>query len=94
MGALQPWHLIVILVIVLMVFGPGKLPDLGRSLGEGMRELKKASADVSADSLASAPAASSTTGERCSACGSAVASRTRFCGYCGQEVRRAGAHTA
>ena len=39
-GALQPWHLIVILVIVLIVFGPGKLPDLGQSLGRGIREFK------------------------------------------------------
>lgn len=39
-GVLQPWHLIVILVIVLIVFGPGKLPDLGQSLGRGIREFK------------------------------------------------------
>ncbi|MBV9169551.1 MAG: twin-arginine translocase TatA/TatE family subunit [Chloroflexi bacterium] len=41
-GALQPGHLIVILVIVLLIFGPGKLPELGKALGDGMRELKKA----------------------------------------------------
>ena len=39
-GLLQPWHLLVILVIVLIVFGPGKLPDLGQSLGRGIREFK------------------------------------------------------
>jgi sec-independent protein translocase protein TatA len=39
-GVFQPWHLIVILVIVLIVFGPGKLPDLGQSLGRGIREFK------------------------------------------------------
>jgi sec-independent protein translocase protein TatA len=42
LGALQPGHLIVILVIVLLIFGPGKLPDLGKAMGEGLRELKKA----------------------------------------------------
>src|SRR6266850_4922384 len=42
MGALQPGHLIVILVIVLLIFGPGKLPELGRAMGDGLRELKKA----------------------------------------------------
>src|SRR5438105_884390 len=42
LGALQPGHLILILVIVLLIFGPGKLPELGRALGDGMRELKKA----------------------------------------------------
>jgi sec-independent protein translocase protein TatA len=33
-------ELIVVLVIALIVFGPKKLPDLGRSLGGGMREFK------------------------------------------------------
>jgi len=35
-----PMELIVVLVIALIVFGPKKLPDLGRSLGSGMREFK------------------------------------------------------
>jgi sec-independent protein translocase protein TatA len=42
LGALQPGHLIVVLVIVLLIFGPGKLPELGRAVGDGLRELKKA----------------------------------------------------
>ena len=37
-----PMELIVLLVIALIVFGPKKLPDLGRSLGHGMREFKDA----------------------------------------------------
>ncbi len=41
-GLLQPTHLLFILVIVLILFGPGKLPDLGRSLGKGIREFKDA----------------------------------------------------
>ena len=35
-----PMELIVVLVIALVVFGPKRLPDLGRSLGGGMREFK------------------------------------------------------
>jgi sec-independent protein translocase protein TatA len=35
-----PLEIVVILVIVLIVFGPKRLPDLGRSLGRGMREFK------------------------------------------------------
>jgi sec-independent protein translocase protein TatA len=35
-----PMELIVVLVIALVIFGPRKLPDLGRSLGSGMREFK------------------------------------------------------
>ncbi len=35
-----PLEIVVILVIVLVIFGPKRLPDLGRSLGKGMREFK------------------------------------------------------
>ena len=36
----SPMELIIILIVVLIVFGPKRLPDLGRSLGRGMREFK------------------------------------------------------
>jgi sec-independent protein translocase protein TatA len=41
-GILQPTHLILILVIALVVFGPGKLSDVGSSLGKSLRDFKKA----------------------------------------------------
>lgn len=41
-GILQPMHLIVILIIALLIFGPGKLPELGSSLGKAIRGFKKA----------------------------------------------------
>ena len=41
-GLFQPVHLIFILLIVLIIFGPGKLPELGRGLGKGIREFKEA----------------------------------------------------
>jgi sec-independent protein translocase protein TatA len=39
-GLTQPWHIILILAIALMLFGGRKLPEIGRSLGTGMREFK------------------------------------------------------
>jgi len=41
-GLFQPLHLIVIFLIALVVFGPKKLPDLGKGLGEAIRGFKKA----------------------------------------------------
>jgi sec-independent protein translocase protein TatA len=41
-GLLQPTHLFFILLIVLVIFGPGKLPELGSGLGKGIREFKDA----------------------------------------------------
>ena len=40
MFAPTPIEIIVVLIIVLIIFGPKRLPDLGRSLGRGMREFK------------------------------------------------------
>jgi sec-independent protein translocase protein TatA len=39
---LQPQHLLVVLGIALLMFGPTKLPELGKGLGEGIRGFKKA----------------------------------------------------
>lgn len=101
-GALQPGHLIVILVIVLLIFGPGKLPELGKAMGEGLKELKKATGQEEAkDSGTSAattttPAASSsstatvtpiTAATRvCPSCRAAVAAGDKFCGNCGASM--------
>lgn len=41
-GLFQPTHLFFILLIVLIIFGPGKLPELGKGLGKGIREFKDA----------------------------------------------------
>ena len=40
-GLFQPMHLLVIFFIALLVFGPKKLPELGKGLGEGIRALKE-----------------------------------------------------
>lgn len=40
-GLFQPMHLLVIFFIALLVFGPKKLPELGKGLGDGIRALKE-----------------------------------------------------
>ena len=42
MGSLSPVHLIIILVIALLVLGPGKLPETGAALGKAIREFRQA----------------------------------------------------
>jgi len=39
-GLLQPTHLLVILAVALFVFGPKKLPELGKGLGDGIRNFR------------------------------------------------------
>lgn len=40
MGAMKPWHIVVLVVLVLLLFGAGKLPSLARNLGKSMRIFK------------------------------------------------------
>jgi sec-independent protein translocase protein TatA len=40
-GLLQPSHLLIILAVAVLFFGPKKLPELGKGLAEGIRDFKK-----------------------------------------------------
>ena len=87
-GVLQPWHVIVILVIVLVIFGPGKLPMLGKAVGDTVRDFKKAVGDEPAKpGTASATTTVTelplTATHPCPTCQKPVSVTDRFCGACG-----------
>ena len=66
-GIMQPMHLLVILIIALLFFGPSKLGELGKGLGDGIRHFKKAMKDEPAPAPAPAeskPAAEDKTQEQ------------------------------
>ncbi|MEU9029622.1 Sec-independent protein translocase subunit TatA [Streptomyces sp. NPDC048383] len=48
-NAVEPWHLIVVLVVCLLVFGSKKLPDMARSLGRSARILKAETRELRAE---------------------------------------------
>jgi sec-independent protein translocase protein TatA len=48
-GLFQPTHLIIILVIALVVFGPSKVSDVGSSLGKAIRGFKKSMSELTGD---------------------------------------------
>jgi len=48
-GLFQPMHLLVIFFIALLVFGPKKLPELGKGIGEGIRALKEGMKDTTSE---------------------------------------------
>lgn len=54
-GIFQPTHLLLILVIVLIIFGPGKLPELGKALGQGIREFRDSTAGQATNPQAEPP---------------------------------------
>lgn len=55
MGALSPLHLVIVLVVALLVLGPGKLPETGAALGRAIREFRSA-VDGTADAITTATA--------------------------------------
>ena len=57
MPNIGPVELVIILVIALLVIGPGKLPDVGSALGKSIREFRKAATDVQESVKLDAPIA-------------------------------------
>ena len=60
-GLFQPMHLLVIFFIALLVFGPKKLPELGKGIGEGLRALKEGMKEHSSEPVQSKDHAATTT---------------------------------
>ena len=57
MFGLEPWHIVLLLAVVLVVFGPKRLPEIGKSLGASISEFRKATSEFgdAAKSGAAAP---------------------------------------
>lgn len=49
MFGLQPIHIVLIVLVALLIFGPKKLPEFGKNLGKSIREFKQASKEMSED---------------------------------------------
>jgi len=90
-------ELIIIAIIVLLLFGPGKAADLGGSLGKSIREFRKATREDEGAAPTSTPALSSATGSGdasvaatggrfCVECGSKAADGQKFCMNCGKPL--------
>lgn len=58
MAGLGPWELGIILVIIMIIFGAGKLPDVARSLGQGVKEFKKEASEEPGGTISSTTVAS------------------------------------
>lgn len=54
-GLFEPMHLIIILVIVLLIFGPSRLGEIGKGLGKSIRDFKKAVSEDDKGEVAKEP---------------------------------------
>ncbi len=75
----NPLHLVLLLVIILIVFGAGKLPGVGTALGQSIKEFKKAANEPGTNA--------STSGESCEKCQTAIPAGAQFCPSCGASAR-------
>jgi sec-independent protein translocase protein TatA len=82
MGALQPLHLVLVLIIVLIVFGAGRLTEVGGALGKGVRDFRS---NVEGKD-ATTPATTAGAARHCTSCGAELAPGARFCAKCGAGV--------
>ncbi|MFF1743623.1 Sec-independent protein translocase subunit TatA [Streptomyces mirabilis] len=57
-NGLEPWHLLIVAIVIIVLFGSKKLPDTARALGKSMRILKSEAGAMKHDGTAPAPAAS------------------------------------
>lgn len=51
MGALSPYHLLIVVIVLILLFGSSRLPDTARSLGRSMRIFKSEMSEMKRDSL-------------------------------------------
>jgi sec-independent protein translocase protein TatA len=84
---LQPTHLILILVVALLIFGPSRLPEIGRSFGSMLREFSSATKEATQgfqEGIVSTPATKEEVAVvSCKSCGKPVQPGVKFCPECG-----------
>jgi TatA/E family protein of Tat protein translocase len=96
---IQPIHLLIIVVFALIIFGPKRLPDIGRGLGRSLNEFRLGAREMTdgfreevARAAEGAPATAAgvsvpSTGRHfCAACGTANETEAKFCQNCGGQL--------
>jgi sec-independent protein translocase protein TatA len=93
---IQPIHLVIVFVVALLVFGPQRLPEIGRGVGKAIVEFKKGTREFTetlreetsgtpsaSTSLAVTSAYPAASGNYCTHCGTPNPVDARFCNRCG-----------
>ena len=101
-GPMGPVELVLILAVVIIIFGVGRLPEVGGAIGKGIREFRKATKEDDPKQIAQAqstvqsappvqsppvpPVQQQTPAVVCDKCGTANTPGNRFCGGCGTSL--------
>jgi sec-independent protein translocase protein TatA len=86
-----PWELILILLIVVVLFGAGRLSEIGGALGKSVREFRKATQDEPKPEAptGTTPPPAAAGADACPSCGTVNPAGQTFCGQCGTRLTRA-----
>jgi sec-independent protein translocase protein TatA len=95
-----PFELLLILAVVVIIFGVGRLPEVGGAIGKGIREFRRSSREPDEPAQLSEPEARSDveppvsktppaaeSARFCSQCGAAAAEGAKFCSACGASLQ-------
>lgn len=82
MFGLQPQDLLIILIVALLLFGPSKLPEIGKALGRTIREFQTGIKEAS-QALSEEAKSSTTTESKCKVCNQPIPAGAKFCTACG-----------
>ncbi len=83
---LQPLHLVVIAVVALIIFGPSRLPELGRSIGKTLKEFQTATKETTqgfTEELVKPATKVDESMVSCQACAKPIQVGKKFCSECG-----------
>ena len=91
---LGPFELILILAVVVIIFGVGRLPEVGGAVGRSIREFRKASKEpeeltAKSEGEETDSGTAEATQLSCSKCGAQLAAETKFCAECGTPTQAA-----
>ena len=82
---LQPAHLLVILVVALLIFGPSRLPEIGKAMGKTIREFQSGIKEATqgfTEEVKTEPAKTEAK-PVCKSCGKPIQADAKFCPECG-----------
>lgn len=86
---LQPTHLIIIAVVALIIFGPSRLPEIGRAVGRTLREFQSATKEATqtfSEEVQQKPVEAAKPVQAmmtCKNCSKSIAAEMKFCPNCG-----------
>jgi sec-independent protein translocase protein TatA len=99
---IQPIHLIVIAIVALLIFGPSRLPEIGRGVGKAMMEFRHSFREMNdtmmdeanksdgirmtSDNIAARREPASVSIRTCPECGAPIPQMSRFCNACGARL--------